>query len=83
MKQGPLTQNFAKKLYIFLLPKFLELFFTPKNTPPRLRNSKISLKIIFFGTPCIYIQLPLYFSSLSILKLCYDHVEQNFKRLID
>ena len=31
----------------FMFPKFLELFFTPKNTPPKVRN-----KGNFFGTPC-------------------------------
>ena len=32
--------------------QFLEFSFTPKNTPPMLRNSKMGLKIIFLGTPC-------------------------------
>ena len=37
-----------------LIHKFLELFFIPKKTPPKLRNSKNSLKVIFLGTPCIF-----------------------------
>ena len=37
---------------IFLLPKFLELFFTPKNTPSKVKNSIMGLNHIFFGTPC-------------------------------
>ena len=36
----------------FLFPKFLELFFTPKNTPPEPKNSKLDKIPIFFGTPC-------------------------------
>ena len=36
----------------FLFPKFLELSFTPKNTPPKVRNSKLDKRSIFFGTPC-------------------------------
>ena len=37
-KQCPFTQKFAKQPIFFLFPKFLELFFTHKNTPPKLRN---------------------------------------------
>ena len=29
-------------LIFFLLPKFLELYFTPENTPPKLKNSNMS-----------------------------------------
>ena len=36
----------------FLFPKFLELFFTPKNTPSKSKNSKLDKIPIFFGTPC-------------------------------
>ena len=50
-KQCPFTQNFAKQPYIFLLPKFLELFFTPKNTPPKPKNSKLDKSPIFLGHP--------------------------------
>ena len=39
-------------LYLFV-PKVLIIFITPKNTPPKLRNSKMSLKVTFLGTPCI------------------------------
>ena len=47
-----LTQNFAKQPSIFLFPKFLESFFTPKNTPPKVKNSKLDKRCIFLGTPC-------------------------------
>ena len=36
----------------FLFPKFLELFFTPKNTPSKSKNSKLDKSPIFLGTPC-------------------------------
>ena len=39
-------------LHFFLFPKFLELFFTPKNTPSKVKNSKMGLNQIFLGTPC-------------------------------
>ena len=35
-----------------MFPKFLDLFFTPKNTPPKPKNSKLDKSPIFFGTPC-------------------------------
>ena len=35
----------------FLFPKFLELFFTPKNTPPKSKNSKLDKIPIFLGHP--------------------------------
>ena len=38
-------------LISFLFPKSLELFSTPKNTPPILKNSKMSYREIFWGTP--------------------------------
>ena len=44
------TQNFAKQLNIFP-PKFLELFFTPKNTLPKVKISKMGLNRIFLGHP--------------------------------
>ena len=50
-KQCPFTQNFAKQPNIFLFPKFLELFFTPKNTPPKVKNSKPFRITIFLGHP--------------------------------
>ena len=37
---------------IFLLvPESLELFFTPKNTPLKVKNSKMGLNQIFLGHP--------------------------------
>ena len=56
-KQGPFTQNFAKQPNIFLFPKFLELFFTPKNTPPKVKNSKPDNITIFLGHPVDIITL--------------------------
>ena len=45
---------------------FLELFFTPKNTPPKFKKSKMGLNRIFlghpvakqtfFGTPCMFLK---------------------------
>ena len=35
-KQSPFTQYFAKQPDIFLFPKFLKLFFIPKNTTPKV-----------------------------------------------
>ena len=50
-----LLKILLNNLLFFLFPKFLELFFTPKNTPPKFWNSKLGLMDIFFGTPCILI----------------------------
>ena len=50
-KQCQFTQNFAKQPYIFLFPKFLELFFTPKNTSPKVKNSKLGKRSISLGHP--------------------------------
>ena len=52
IKKCTFTQNFAIQPYIFSFPKFLELFFTPKNTPPKSKNSKLDKIPIFLGTPC-------------------------------
>ena len=49
-KQCLFTQNFAKQPNIFP-PKFLELFFTPKNTLPKVKISKMGLNRIFLGHP--------------------------------
>ena len=62
-KQCQFTQNFAKQLYIFLFPKFLELFITPKNTIPKVKNSKMSLNHTFFWDTlyvlCMYLFMAL------------------------
>ena len=50
-KQCYITQNFAKPPNIFLVPIILRIFFTPKNTPPKVKNSKKGQKKHFFGTP--------------------------------
>ena len=63
-KKCSFTQNFDIQPYIFWFPKFLELFFTPKNTPPKVKNSKPDKSNILFGTPC-----RLYFA----LKYSLDH----------
>ena len=44
-----LLKILLKNLLFFLFPKFLELFFTPKNTPPKVWNSKMGLKGIFLA----------------------------------
>ena len=49
-----LLKILLNNLIFFLFPKFLELFFTPKNTPPKVKNSKPFRITIFFGTPCRY-----------------------------
>ena len=51
IKQCPFTRNFAKQPYICFVPKVLRIIFTPINTPPKLRNLKMSLKVIFLGHP--------------------------------
>ena len=51
LKEVPFTQNFAKQPNIFLFPKFLELFFTPKKTPPKVKNSKSDKRDILLGHP--------------------------------
>ena len=42
-KQCPFTQNFIKQPQFFLFPKFLELIFTPQNTPPKVKNCECTL----------------------------------------
>ena len=42
IKQGSFIQIFAKQPNVFLFPKFLELFFNPRNTLPKVKNSKMS-----------------------------------------
>ena len=53
-KKCTFTQNFAKEPYIFLFQKFLESFFTPKNTTPKVRKSKHDKRNIFLGHPVVY-----------------------------
>ena len=43
-----LLKILLNNLTFFLFPKFLELFFTPKNTPPKVKNSKPFQITIFF-----------------------------------
>ena len=40
----------SNNLLFFLYPKFLE-FFTPKNTPPKVKNSNLSESPFFLGHP--------------------------------
>jgi len=35
-KQSAFSQNFAEQPSNFLFPKFIELFFTPENSPPKV-----------------------------------------------
>ena len=46
-----LLKILLNNLIFFLFPEFLELFFTPKNTPPKVKNSKPENITIFFGRP--------------------------------
>ena len=46
-----LLKIFLNNLLFFLFPKFLELFFTPKNTSPKVKNSKPDKRLIFLGHP--------------------------------
>ena len=46
-----LLKILLNNLIFFLFPKFLELFFTPKKNPPKVKNSKMSLNHLVFGTP--------------------------------
>ena len=50
-KARSIYSNFVKQPHIFFPPKFLKLFFTPKNTPPKVKNSKMGLNHIFLGHP--------------------------------
>ena len=47
-----LLKILLSNLIFLLFPKFLELLFTHKNTPPKVKNSKMGLNHIFLGTPC-------------------------------
>ena len=51
IKKGPFVKNFAKQPNIFSFLKFLELFFTPKNIPHKIKNSKPDVITIFLGHP--------------------------------
>ena len=65
-------------LIFFLFPKFLELFFTPKNTPPKVQNSKPFRITIFLGHPVEIQELnPRAFSI--ILNYIYAGKEPNVK----
>ena len=39
-----------RNLIPILFPKFLDLSFTPKNTPPKFRNSQPDKRDIFWDT---------------------------------
>ena len=39
-----------------MFPKFLELFLTPKKTPPKVKNLKMGLNRIFLGHPVDYVE---------------------------
>ena len=45
-----LLRILLNNLIFFLFSKFLELFYTPKNTPPKVRNSKPDKRDIFWDT---------------------------------
>ena len=51
-KQGPFTQNFAKKPNIFLVPKVLRIICYPWKHSSQGQKLKTGQKKHFFGTPC-------------------------------
>ena len=67
-----LQKILLKSLLFFLFPKFLELFFTPKNTPPKFWNSKLGLMDIFLGHP-------VYSAGIKWYKLSFDSEKQVMK----
>ena len=48
LNQGPFTQNFGMQEE--KERKVLGNFFTPKNTPPKVKNSKLDKRLIFWDT---------------------------------
>ena len=50
-KEVSFTQIVLNNPIFFVFPKILELFFTPKKTPPKVKNSKPDKRDIFFGQP--------------------------------
>ena len=50
-KQGLFIQILLNNPISSLFPKILKLFFTPKNTPPNTRNSKLEKIPFFWGHP--------------------------------
>ena len=48
-----LLKILLNNLLFFLFSKFLELFFTPKNTPPKSKYSKLDKIPIFLGHPVV------------------------------
>ena len=78
-KQCPFTQNFAKQPNIFLFPKFLELFFTPKNTPPKVKNSKPFWITIFFGHPVDHSDLGKLLSKIDLTELLEYEWKNNLR----
>ena len=51
MKNAHLIKILLYNPIYFLFPKFLEIFLTPKNTPPKSKNSKLDKIPIFLGHP--------------------------------
>ena len=53
IKQCPFTKILLNNPIFFFVPKVLRIrIFIPKNTPSEVKNSKMGLNHIFFGTPC-------------------------------
>ena len=57
----------------FLFPKFLELFFTPKNTPPKSKNSQLDKIPIFGGHPIEMLSHLKMFPNLHASKMNIDN----------
>ena len=61
--------SFKKSYYQFLMINLSKIFswkITPKNTHPKLKYSKMSLREIFFGTPCKFLSI-VHLNTLIIL----------------
>ena len=55
LNQGPFTQNFGMQEE--KERKVLGNFFTPKNTPPKVKNSKLDKRLIFWDTLQLYLAI--------------------------
>ena len=69
MKNARLLKILLYNPIYFWFPKFLELFFTPKNTPPKSKKSKLDKIPIFFGTPCS--------CNYFLVLICHNKLEHN------
>ena len=56
----------------FIKQKVLRIFFTPRNTPPKVKNSKMSLKVIFLGHPVYGINKKGFLMSLNTFNFIHN-----------